>query len=153
MTQDVATLVALLSAFGALLAALYARWQALSAKRSIQIALHGDRLAVYKSLIRFRAQISARGCGIKAEDAWGFGEMAELSEFYYPPAIHLRLDSVFERALKLLALNDDWEMEKGRNPDTANELNQQRHKLMQETRDDCFAISKDIKSYLRVGEV
>ena len=67
----------------------------MSAKRSIQIALRGDRLAVYKSLVRFRAQkISARGCGIKAEDVGRFGEMAELGEFYYPPAIHMRLDSV-----------------------------------------------------------
>lgn len=124
----------------------------MSAKHSIQIALHGDRLSVYKRLIRFRAQISARGCGIKAEDAWGFGEMAELSEFYYPAAIHSRLDSIFERALKLLSLNDEWELEKELNAEKANELNQQRHKLMQETRDDCYAISKDIKSYLRVGE-
>jgi hypothetical protein len=151
MIEDPSTLVAIGAAFVAALSALYARWQALAAGRANNIALHENRLSVYKGLARFRTHISARGTGIKEEEVWRFAEIAELSEFYFPPVIHLKLNAIFEQAMELLALNDDWENAKQNGSEKANILVTERHNLMRHTRDECYKIADELKLHLRVG--
>lgn len=153
MIEETATVVALGAAFVSALSALYARWQARAAQRANQIALHENRLAVYKGLVRFRGYISARGVGIKEDEVWHFVEIAEISEFYYPSDIHARLDAIAERSLKLLSLNYEWEEAKQYEPEEAKALNEQRQALMREARDECHKVSNDIKPHLRVGGV
>lgn len=151
MIEDTATLIAVGAAFVAALSALYARWQALAAGHANEIALHENRLTVYKGLVRFRAHISAHGTSIKEEEVCRFAEAAELSEFYFPPHIHPRLDAIFEQAMKLLSLNDEWEQAKQYDQDKANGLVKQRHELMRGTRDECYQITNELKPHLRVG--
>jgi hypothetical protein len=152
MFDDTAAVIAFLSALVAMLSALYARWQARAADKSNQIALHADRLDVYKGLVRFRAYITARGVSIKDDEVWKFAEAAELSEFYFPAAVHKRMDSVFQRAIELLSLNDQWETNKPLDRDEMIKLNRKRQDLMKEIREDCYAISDEFKPHLRVGE-
>ena len=149
--QDVATVISVVAALVALLSALYARWQALAAARANEIALHDSRLRVYNGLVRFRAHISARGTGIKEEEVWKFAEVAELSEFYFPGGISPRLNTVFEDALKLLSLNEQWEEYRKYEPDKAKALVEQRHSLMRGARDECYKIGNELKQHLRVG--
>lgn len=155
MLQDTFTVISILAALVAALSAVYASWQAQAAKRANSIALHDSRLSVYKGIVRFRAYISARGTDIKEDEVWKFAEVSESGEFYFPAPIHARLESVFERALQLLSLNDDWENAKNAgliDQEVAKALNQKRHTLMREIRDDCYAISNELKKHLRVGE-
>lgn len=153
MFEDVSTLVAVGAALVAALSALYARRQAVAAGRANVIALHESRLNVYRGLVRFRAHISARGTNITQEEVWRFAEIAELSEFYFPPQVHRGLDAVFEQSLKLLSLNADWEDARQCNSERAKSLVTERHELMRATRDECYRITGELKTYLRVGEV
>lgn len=152
MFEDAATVVAVGAAFVAALSALYARWQAMAAGRANEISLHENRLAVYKGLARFRVHITAVGVGLKEEEVWRFAEIAELSEFYFPPKIHPRMNGVFEQALKLMSLNDEWNEAKQSDPGRVRNLVTERHELMRCIRDECYKITDELKRHLRVGE-
>lgn len=149
--MDTGSLISLCSAFAAILAALYARWQAMVAKKANEISLHENRLKVYSGLSRFRVHISGQGTNIRAEEVWRFAEIAELSEFYFSENITALMNSVFARSLKLLSLNDEWKEAKEIEPSAAKPLVQPRHDLMREIRDDCYKITGDMKGVLRVG--
>lgn len=151
MIESMATVLAIGSAFIAALAAFYARWQAMAAARANEIAIHESRLNVYRGLARFRVHITAHGTNIKEEEVWRFAEIAELSEFYFPPGIHPRLNKIFQDALKLLSLNDQWEDARRRNDEQAKVLVKERHELMKAMRDECYDITGELKPYLLVG--
>lgn len=150
--EYISTAISVLSALVAAFSALYARWQANTAKRANEIALHDSRLGVYNGLVRFRAHISARGTEIAEEEVWKLAEVAELAEFYFPSDIGARLNEVFESCLKLLSLNDEWKNTQTFDPAGARELVKPRHERMRQARDSCFLIADDIKKYLRVGK-
>jgi len=149
--MDTGSLISLCSAFAAILAALYARWQAVAAKKANEISLHENRLKVYSGLSRFRVHITGQGTNIKEEEVWRIAEMAELSEFYFSENIAARMNSIFDRSLKLLSLNDEWKEAKEVDFSAAKPLVQPRHDLMREIRDDCYTITDDMKRVLRVG--
>lgn len=150
--EDTETLISFGSALVATLAALYARWQAMTAKRANEISLHENRLKVYSGLARFRVHITGQGVNFKEEEVWRFAEIAELSEFYFPKAIPKQMDDIFERSLKLLSLNDTWHAAKQSQSGDAVALVQPRHDLMRSIRDDCYKITDEIKEHLRVGD-
>ena len=146
------TAISVLAAFVAILSALYARWQARAANRANEIALHESRLRVYCGLVRFSAHMSARSpASIKEDEVWKFAEVAELSEFYFAKAITLRLGTVLNNAITLLNMNQEWEETKASDEDRARTMVAPRYSLMKETRDECYAIGKDMKSHLRIG--
>ncbi|MBL8417383.1 MAG: hypothetical protein JNN31_04020 [Dechloromonas sp.] len=149
--MDPGSLISLCSAFAAILAAVYARWQATAAKKANEISLHENRLKVYSGLSRFRVHITGQGTNIKEEEVWRFAEIVELSEFYFSENISVRMNSVFDRSLKLLSLNDEWKTAKEFDHCTAKPLVQPRHDLMREIRDDCYKMTDDMKGVLRVG--
>jgi len=150
--QDISTAISVLSALVAALSALYARWQANTAKRANEIALHDSRRSVYNDLVRFRAHISARGTDIAEEEVWKLAQVAELAEFYFPADIGARLNEVFESCLKILSLNDEWRNAQTFDPVGARELVKPRHERMRQARDSCFLIGDDIKKYLCIGK-
>ena len=141
--QDTATVIAVVAALVAMLSALYARSQAIAAGRANEIALHDSRLRVYNGLVRFRAHISARGTGITEAEVRNFAEVAELSEFYFPGGVSPRLNTVFENALKLLSLNEQWEEARQYDPAKAKTLVEERHTLMRGSRDECYKIGNE----------
>lgn len=151
MIANLSTIVAVVAALIAALAALYARWQARAAQRSNEISLHSNRLNIYRALLRFRALLAAHGARIKDDEVWRFAEASDLSEFYYPKDIYLKLNGIFDRALKLLSINDQWEEAREHDSEKANALNKERNALMQQTRDDCYKYAEDLKRHLRVG--
>ncbi len=149
--MDTGSLISLCSAFVAILAALYACRQATAAKKANEISLHENRLKVYSGLMRFWVHIAGQGTNIKEEEVWKFAEIMELSEFYYSENIYVRMNSVFDRSIKLLSLNDEWNTAKEFDHSTAKSLVQPRHELMRKIRDDCYKIIGDMKGVLRVG--
>jgi hypothetical protein len=150
--EDLSALVALCAALVSALAAIYARWQANAAKRANEISLHESRLKVYNRLSRFRVHLTGSGPSLKEEEVWTFFEAVEASEFYYPAYIQPRLQYVFDEAMKLLTLNDEWRHACQIEPTQAPSLVKPRYDLSLELRDECQRITDEIKPYLRIGE-
>ena len=146
-------LVSIVAALLAVLAALYARWQAKASERQNEIALHNERLRLYHATLHFGATLAGKGPDIADGDAWKFKESAELTEFYFNDTIYQRLNTVFNDALKLLSKNAQWEEAKRAGDPEAKTLNGERYKLAQAIRDECFSAADAMKSKLRVGQV
>lgn len=144
-------IIALGSAFVAGLAALYARWAAIATRRQNEIALHSERLRVYRGVVDYGCKLAGQGPLIKENDVWSFDEWVQLSEFYFNKSIFERLDSVFKESMQLLGLNDEWNSADN-GSDTKKEINSQRRTLHRKLRDECFAIRDEMKECLRVTE-
>jgi hypothetical protein len=150
--EDLSATVALGAAFVAALSAVYARWQANAAKRANEIALHDRRLSVYNGLGRFRVQVTGHGPSLKEDEVWKFYEAVESSEFYFPSQVQPRLNHLFEEALKLLTLNDEWRHARDTEPARAPSLVKSRYDLVRELREECQRVTNELKPYLRVGD-
>jgi hypothetical protein len=149
--EHVGLAISVVSALVALLSAIYARRQASSASKANEISLHENRLNIYKSLVRFRAHISALGASIKEEDVWLFGEASEMAEFYFPENIAERMKAVFENARKLLSQHEEWRELQNFDHSQAKAMVAPMQALMKDTRDECYSLSDAIKPLLRVG--
>lgn len=149
--MGVSDLISLCSAVVAMLAAVYARWQAMGARKANEISLHENRFKVYSALARYRVHLTGQGTNVREEEVWRIADAAELSDFYFPPEIPSRMQRIFERSLELLSLNDEWKDAKEANDEKAKELVKPRHELMRQIRDDCLSIGNDMKTYLRIG--
>lgn len=150
--MDLSDLIALGSVVVAILAALYARWSALAAQRTNEIAIHNERLKVYRSVLDFGATVAARGPSILEEHVWRFNEAVQLSEFYFDAKIHEALEGVFNDALDLLSKNDQWQMKDELLPSQVKDLNKERYGVARNIRDDSFAVADKMKAKLRIGK-
>ncbi len=151
MTEDIATVIAVLAALVATLSAIYARRQAQAAIRANEIALHQDRLSIYEGIGRFSVHIATHGTEIIEEEVWRFGNVASLAEFYFPMEIHKRLEEVFKNALSVLSLSEERKMRLREDPKHAGALAEPCNALMKATREECEEIVNAVKPHLRVG--
>jgi len=152
LLQNTSTLIAIGAALVSGLAALYARWQANAAGRANEIAIHENRLKIFKGIARFRGQVAAHGPSLKEDEVWLFSEVAELSEFYFPSNVSRGLQAVFDESLKLLSANDEWRIARESEPDKAPSLVWPRYDLSRKLRDDCTTLLGEMKPLLRVGQ-
>lgn len=143
-------LVALLAAFVAILSALYSRWSAKAAQRANEIAIHNEKLRIYRGLLDFRAALITRGPGFPDEVLWQFADVALLSEFYFSEGAHKEFAELVNDANKIKALHDVWrhnrESKQGDAQKTAKSMNE----LHRNTRDRCEALAKSLKPALRL---
>lgn len=153
MPFDTSTLFAVGAAAFSGLSAIYARWQANATKRANEISLHQDRLSVYRGALRFASHVAARGTHVKEGEVWLFRESVDSSEFYYSASIPKDLAEVFEKTLRLLTLNDEWEHARQSHEPNAIDLNTQRHEIMRSVRDTGYKIANEMKVHLRVGRI
>lgn len=151
MSMEPSDLISVGGAFVAGLAALYARWSANASRRQNEIALHSERLRVYRGVVDYGCKFASKGPSIKQEDVWSFDEWVQLSEFYFNKSIFDRLDAVFMKSLNLLEINDEWCSEDNM-PDSKKELSAKRNALYRELRDECFAIRDNMKECLRIAQ-
>lgn len=149
--QDTAATLSVISALIALLAAVYARGQATAAMRANRIALHQDRLIVYKGVCRFTAHITASGRSLKEEEVWRFAEVLDLSTFYFTPVITRRLETVFKDALKFLNMRDEWTHSKECGNPEASSMVKPMHEQMRATRDEAAAIVEELRKQMHLG--
>lgn len=149
--MEISDKIAAASFLTAILAALYARWSANAARHQNEIALHGERLRVYRGVVAYVGKISGQGPSIKENDVWAFDEWVQLSEFYYNKTIFEQLDAVFKKSLELLGVNDVWTTE-GMGSEEKKELNAKRHSLYTELRDECLVIRENMKGLLRISQ-
>ncbi len=149
--EEAATLISLLSALVAILAAIYAKRQVKAAVAANQISLHASRMEVLDGLSRFRVHLTARGAAITEEEVWKFAEVVERSDFYFPEPVYKKMNDLHERSLKLMAFHESWQEAKVSEPAKAPSLAKQKQDFMRELRDDCYKVTDEIKKYLRVG--
>jgi len=90
------TLIALGSFLAALLAALYARWAATAARRQNEIAIHNEKLKIYKAFLDFRSKLTARGDDVPERDLYlELFPHVQLAQFYYTDAASAELNTFF----------------------------------------------------------
>ena len=81
--DDISAWIAALSFLAALLAALYARWVWGEARRTNQLALHANRLEVYRAFHRLRQAIQENALGVPAQRVGEFLQLTRESKFYF----------------------------------------------------------------------
>ena len=84
--MDTSSLIAALSFLAALLAALYARWVWSEARRTNLLALHTNRVEVFRAFHRLRQSVQARGVEIEHELVGQFYQFSRESKFYFSEA-------------------------------------------------------------------
>lgn len=104
-TSDFLSALALCTSVGS---AVYARWSGTAAQRANEIALHNERLKIYKGLQMFHMTLVTRGVGFPDEAIWHFGDHAHLSEFYFPAADYERLTEIMDAAIRVKGMHDTW---------------------------------------------
>lgn len=145
-------LIAIGAACIAGLSALYARWTVTEAKRANEIAIHNERLKIYKSLVDYRALLSAKGPRFSEEELWRFYEPVQLSEFYYGPNLHKEMLSIWDDSQTLLSLRASWEEAKAEGSSEHLDLNKKVYALHSKTRDYCDVVAENMKPILRIGK-
>jgi hypothetical protein len=131
---DVPSLLTAAGVAASILAALYTRWAAASAKRQAEsaeaslkeakaqsalahasllaargqneIAVHGHRLAAYRALLVFRSEVVFSLSELSRKAAAELWEHARIAEFYYPPEVAAALIAITDDALKLHIIVD-----------------------------------------------
>jgi hypothetical protein len=143
-------LIALLSAFAAILAALYARYSINEAKRTNEISIHNEKLKIYKGILELRAKVNAHGVNIKETDLFGFYEYVQLSEFYYNKKIYNEIMTYFEEIWEIVKQKDLWEMAENQNKRKL--MVSETHALLKINRERIAGIEDKMKNYLRLIE-
>lgn len=99
--------IALLSFLVAVLAALYARWAATAARRQNEIAIHNEKLKIFKAFLDFRTKLTAYGTDVSERDLYlELFPQVQLSEFYYSGAVHIELKKFFDCLSEMIALRE-----------------------------------------------
>lgn len=105
---DISNLIALGSLFAALLAAVYAKSTVRTANKANEIAIHNERLKIYRGFVSFHSALNSQGVGINDKDLWAVFEHVELSEFYYSAQLYEDFQRYFSLAREIRARKDLW---------------------------------------------
>lgn len=137
--------VAVFAAFVAALSALYARWSAKASQRANEIAIHNERLRIYRGLLDFRAMLTTRGPGFPDEELWKFGDIVLLSEFYFSQSAHKALVKLLEDGNQIKARYDLWQHQKETKDGDWSKAAKSMHDLHRATRDQCSVVAEMLK--------
>ena len=105
--MDMSNWIALLSFLAALLAALYARWAATAARRQNEIAIHNEKLKIFKAVLDFRSKLTAYGTDVPERDLYlELFPHVQLAEFYYDDVTTATLNTFFECLREMIDLRE-----------------------------------------------
>ena len=139
--SDVIAAIALCASAGS---ALYARWAGKAAQRANEIAIHNERLRIYKGLLEFRAVLTTRGAGFPDDELWKFADLVLLSEFYFSKAAHEAMQKLLDDGNQIKARHEHWQSTKESRGDTATAVRAM-HDLHRVTRDRCGQVADMLK--------
>jgi hypothetical protein len=142
--------ISIASIFVALLSALYARHAVGEARKANEIALHNEKLRIYKGVLEIHGLPRSRGVTIKERDLFRHYEYIPLSEFYFNPGIYEKLKQVFNGAWEIVKLHDLWEAAEDKESKAS--LVEKTHAQLHKTRNECTAIEEEMKNYLRLAK-
>ncbi len=149
--ENTTNVISILAALVATLSALYARWQAQSVQRANEIALHENRLGIYKGVGRFRSHLTAHGAAFSEDELWRLNDVVQLSEFYFPPHIHDKMNSIFNDAMDLMSKHEQWCELREAGSDEARALAKPKQESMKRLRKQCVDVADELKKHLKVG--
>ena len=130
--------------------AVYARWSGKAAQQANEIAIHNERLRIYKGILSFRATLTTRGPGFADEVLWEFSDLVLLSEFYFSDRVHKSMQKLLEDGNQIKARYEHWQdtKETRNNSEAAVKAMNELHRA---TRDQCGAVADMLKPALRLG--
>jgi hypothetical protein len=97
-TMAVQDFVSIIAASIAILAALYARWSARAAERANEIAIHAERLRIFKTIRHFQDEIETGGLNFPDAAQVQLIQGAELAEFYFSPNLANALKKLVDQS-------------------------------------------------------
>lgn len=102
--METSTLVALLSALAAVLAAAFAYRSVTTAERANEIALQNERLRIYRGYLDMHARVQAHGKAFREQDLWSdFYNHVQVAEFYFDKPLHDLLKQYFQGLWNVVA--------------------------------------------------
>jgi len=140
-TTEFISVIALCASIGS---AVYARWSGQATQRANEIAIHSERLKIYKGLLEFRAFLTTRGPGFPDEALWQFADLVLLSEFYFSSRAHEAMKALLEDANQIKARHDHWQQTKESGRDSTSAV-QAMHELHRATREQCAVVAELMK--------
>lgn len=132
------------------LAAAYARWSAKAAERANRIAIHNEKIRIYRGLLEFRAVLATRGPGFPDEDLWKFHDLVTLSEFYFSDKEYAALQEIVKDAHQVKTRNDLWKHLRDERDPNAPEAAKEMHALHRGVRDRCEIVAAQLKPGLKL---
>ena len=141
VTSDVIAVLALCASAGS---ALYARWAGKAAQRANEIAIHNERLRIYKGLLEFRSILTTRGPSFPDDEMWKFADLVLLSEFYFSKAAHEAMQKLLDDGNQTKARYELWQSMKDSCGDIAT-ATRAMNDLHCATRDRCGAVADMLK--------
>jgi hypothetical protein len=142
--------IALLALFVSGGAALYARWSAQATQRANEIAIHNERLSIYKGLQLFHMTLVTRGVGFPEEAIWHFSDHANLSEFYYSQSEYDQLKAIVDAAVALKGIHDEWTRQREEGDARASSTARAMNAGFRAVRDLCKAADEKLRARLRL---
>ena len=130
------------------LSALYARHAVKEAMRSNEIAIHNERLRIFKGILELRGELVRRGVNIKEHDLFEYYEYVQLSEFYYNQTIHEKTKYYFDTALEVVKQHDLWEA--AENKEDRNKRVAKTYEILKESRQKIEELEVLMKEHLRL---
>jgi hypothetical protein len=101
---------AFLSFLVAVVSAVYARVAATAAHRQNEIAIHNERLKIFKAFLDYYGKLRTCGANVPEQDLWkDFWPHARLAKFYYSESVSAELDKFIELLREMMdfrELND-----------------------------------------------
>jgi hypothetical protein len=143
--------VAVLSAAIALLSVFYARRSANTAKDANKIAVHHERLKIYKALLAHVSALSAKGVAVRQDEIWQFYEPATLSKFYFDRDHADRMLTIFDDSVKMVIKKEEWEEFRNVDQDVYQRLVVETHTLHRATRDSAKKLAEEIEPALVIS--
>lgn len=145
------TLITIGSALVAGIAALYARWAAIAAQRANEIAIHNERLKIYKAIWNHHATLATRGPHYPEDALWVFHDAVQLSEFYFGTSEYEALKGILGDSFEILNLSGLWDITKSQGEEKYSSLVEKTNMLHRKTRDRCAEVAVLLKPKLRIG--
>ena len=178
VTIDVASALTWIGMLVAVLAALYARWSAIAARRQAEaaeaalretraqtslsqaalqaartqneISVHGHRLDAYKAMLALRSEVKAKTSEFSPKVIWELWQHAELAEFYFPSQVSQALGSAVSLALDLLLVTQDLKDSEAMPPEERRGQRERRNKLHAQLSDCLERINEEMRATLRL---
>lgn len=140
--------ISLVAIFISILSALYARRAANEASKANEIALHNEKLKIFKGILELRGKVMAQGVDIKEHELFSFYEYVQLSEFYYNHSIHEQVKDYFDCVQNIVILRSQWEV--AESEEKRKHLVERTHRMRTQSQEKVSRLENSMKEHLRL---
>lgn len=144
--------VAIVALLVSALSAWYARWAVTESKKANEIAIHSEKLAIFKGFMNLKSGLSAHGGDFDEDDLFGFYRSANIAEFYFDKSISKSIQELLDIADEFIRYRRKWRrMDKEPViPDNHDEVVNKAYDLLEQLRLKVSEIEIEMRKDLRV---